>query len=168
MRKTKSEAIDYQALADFRHEIRHFLNFSEQAARNAKIEPHQHQALLAIWGQAEGIRVTVGLLAERLQIVHHSAVELIDRLEKKGLIERLRGEKDRRQVTLRLTPRAKHLLRRLSVSHREELRLTGPRLVEALKRALSGKDPKRPARSPVAGKRASAEPRKPGRAAQKK
>ena len=148
-------AIDYQALADFRYEIRRFLNFSEQAARNAKIEPHQHQALLAIRGQAEGIRVTVGLLAERLQIEHHSAVELIDRLEKRGLIQRSRGEKDRRQVTLRLTLRAEHLLRRLSISHREELCLTAPRLIEALKRALSGKSAKRPSRSPAVGKRPS-------------
>ena len=93
--------------------------------------------------------MTVGLLAERLQIEHHSAVELIDRLEKRGLIQRSRGEKDRRQVTLRLTLRAEALLRRLSVSHREELRLTAPRLIEALKRALSGKSAKRPSRSPL-------------------
>jgi DNA-binding MarR family transcriptional regulator len=130
------EAIDYQALADFRHEIRRFLNFSEQAARGVTIEPQQHQALLAIRGLPDGIKATVGALADRLQIQHHSAVELSHRLQAHGWIRRSRGEDDRREVLLQLTKRGERLLRRLSVTHREELRSAGPRLIEALKRAL--------------------------------
>ena len=84
----RKRSIDYTALADFRYEIRRFLNFSETAARAAGIEPHQHQALLVIKGLPASKLQRSGCLAERLQIQHHSAVELTDRLESKGLIRR--------------------------------------------------------------------------------
>lgn len=85
MPKQSKSGIDYQALAEFRFEIRRFLNFSEQIARAAGLEPQQHQALLAIKGLPEHRTATVGVLAERLLIQHHSAVELVNRLETKGL-----------------------------------------------------------------------------------
>ncbi len=128
--------IDYGALADFRYEIRRFLNFSERAARAAGVEPQQHQALLAIKGLARGSKATVGWLAGRLGIRHHSAVELSDRLEARGLVRRLRGEADRREVVLQVTRGGERLLRELSVPHRRELRTAGPRLVEALRAAI--------------------------------
>ncbi len=129
--------IDYTALADFRYEIRRFLNFSETAARAAGIEPHQHQALLAIKGLPASQIATVGVLAERLQIQHHSAVELTNRLESKGLIRRSRGQADRREVLLRLTLRGEKLLQGLTLSHRAELQLAGPKLVAALESAIA-------------------------------
>jgi DNA-binding MarR family transcriptional regulator len=128
---------DYLALADFRHEIRRFLNFSEAAARKAGIEPHQHQALLAIKALPVGQLATIGFLAERLQIQHHSAVELADRLETKHLVRRYRGQLDRREVILELTRRGEELLRKLSLSHRDELRSAGPKLVEALNAVIT-------------------------------
>lgn len=127
--------IDYQSLADFRYEIRRFLNFSEDAARRAGIEPQQHQALLAIKGLPDGRKATVGALAERLQIQHHSAVELSNRLESNGLVSRSRSETDRRRVLLRPTLRGERLLCDLSSAHRAELRVAGAKLVEALARA---------------------------------
>jgi DNA-binding MarR family transcriptional regulator len=133
----KSGAIDYAALADFRYEIRRFLNFSEAAARAAGIEPQQHQALLAIKGRPDGLDTTVGVLAERLQIRHHSAVELSGRLERRGWIRRSRRGADRREVQLRLTPRAERLMARLSLTHRDELRSAEPRLIRALSRAAA-------------------------------
>ncbi|MGA8870586.1 MAG: MarR family transcriptional regulator [Candidatus Acidiferrales bacterium] len=126
-------AIDYQALAGFRYEIRRFLNFSENAARAAGIEPQQHQALLALKGLPPALSATVGALAERLQIRHHSAVELSRRLEAKGLLERTRSHSDAREVLLRVSARGEHLLERLSLAHRDELRTAGPRLIEALR-----------------------------------
>jgi DNA-binding MarR family transcriptional regulator len=132
-----SRGVDYEALADFRYEIRRFLNFSEDAARAAGIEPQQHQALLAIKGQTAGIDTTVGVLAQRLQIRHHSAVELSGRLERRGLIRRSRRGVDRRQVQLQLTPRAERLLAKLSLTHRDELRSAEPRLIRALSRAVA-------------------------------
>ncbi|MGH9734528.1 MAG: MarR family winged helix-turn-helix transcriptional regulator [Candidatus Acidiferrales bacterium] len=123
--------IPYSVLEEFRYDIRRFLNFSERAARRAGVEPHQHQALLAIKA-AEGTKATVGFLAERLLIRHHSAVELSDRLEKKNLIRRSRGETDRREVFLSLTRKGERLLQQLSEMHRNELQTAGPRLLNAL------------------------------------
>ncbi|MGH9745745.1 MAG: MarR family transcriptional regulator [Candidatus Acidiferrales bacterium] len=131
------QGIDYKALADFRYEIRRFLNFSEQAAREAGIEPHQHQALLALKGLPAGRAATVGVLAERLQIQHHSAVELVNRLERKRLIRRSRSGSDRREVLLWLTRRGERLLKDLTLSHRAELRSAGPTLLRALNAALA-------------------------------
>lgn len=123
--------IPYGVLEEFRYDIRRFLNFSERAARRAGVEPHQHQALLAIKA-AQGTKATVGFLAKRLLIQHHSAVELSDRLEKKNLIRRSRGETDRRQVFLSLTGKGEKLLQQLSQMHRNELQTAGPRLLNAL------------------------------------
>jgi DNA-binding MarR family transcriptional regulator len=133
VRQSAPRAIDYKALADFRFEIRSFLNFSESVARSARIEPQQHQALLAIKGGPVGLETTVGALAERLQIRHHSAVELSRRLEAAGWIRRLRHGRDRRQVQLVVTARGEKLLAKLSFSHRRELRTAGPRLLRALR-----------------------------------
>ena len=133
----RRHAIDYRALAGFRYEIRRFLNFSEDAARAAGIEPQQHQALLALKGLPSALPATVGALAERLQIRHHSAVELSRRLEAKGLLERARSHSDAREVLLRITARGERLLERLSLSHRDELRTAGPRLIAALREAVA-------------------------------
>ena len=129
--------IDYRALAEFRYEIRRFLNFSEEAARASRVQPQQHQALLAIKGLPRWATATVGTLAERLQVRHHTAVELSRRLETKGLIRRSRSRADGREVHLFLTRRGERLLERLSVSHRNELRTAGPRLIEALRSVVA-------------------------------
>jgi len=120
-------------LGEFRYRIRRFLYFSEEAARQEGLEPQQHQMLLAIRVLAETSQPTIGLLAEHLLIRHHSAVGLIDRLEERGLVERVRGTTDRRQVRVRLTSAGEEKLGRLSLSHSEELRSSGPMLVEALR-----------------------------------
>jgi len=139
MAQTSRRRIDYTALADFRYEIRRFLNFSEDAARVAGIEPHQHQALLVIKGLPANHVATVGVLAERLQIQHHSAVELTDRLESKGLIRRSRSKADRREVLLGLTLRGEKLLQKLTVAHRAELQSMGPKLLAVLESAIARK-----------------------------
>jgi len=127
---------DYQALAELRYQIRRFLRFSEQAARSAGLEPQQHQLLLALKGLPVGQRPRIGELAERLQIRHHSAVELVNRLGRGGYVRRKRGEQDRREVLLELTARGEKVLRDLSLHHRAELRTQGKVLVSALKRAM--------------------------------
>ena len=88
----------YQRLAQFRHHIREFLQFSEQAARLHSIEPQQHQLLLALKGLPGGTRPTVKALSERLCLRHHSTVELINRLVEGGAVLRRHGEDDRREV----------------------------------------------------------------------
>jgi DNA-binding MarR family transcriptional regulator len=126
-------AAEYRALAEFRYHLRCFLRFSEKAARAAGLAPQQHQLLLAIRGMVESEAPTIGTLAERLQLHHHSTVELVDRMESRGLVRRARHGGDRRQVRVHLAPRGERLLPRLSLAHRTELRSVGPELLRTLR-----------------------------------
>jgi DNA-binding MarR family transcriptional regulator len=126
----------YRALAEFRHQIRLFLHFSEEAARLAGIEPQQHQLLLAIKGIPIGTQPTIGRIAERLQIRHHSAVELVNRLTEHGAVARETNPGDAREVRLRLTRAGERLLRKLSIAHHNELGQAGPALRDALNAVL--------------------------------
>jgi DNA-binding MarR family transcriptional regulator len=123
---------DYRALAEFRYQIRSFLSFSERAAREHGVEPQQHQLLLALKGLPEGLRPTIGTIAERLCVEHHTVVTLTDRLEKAGLVQRTRGDRDRRVVLLSITEAGQQLLSRLSTLHRDQLKTVGPTLQRAL------------------------------------
>ncbi|MBW4051798.1 MAG: MarR family transcriptional regulator [Proteobacteria bacterium] len=124
---------DYQLLAEFRHLLARFLAFSADAARAAGLAPRQHQALLAIKGHPRGTQVTVGDLAERLAIRHHSAVGLVDRLVESGYLLRRTDMEDRRRALLSLTAAGEQALAGLSAVHREELRRIAPLLGPLLK-----------------------------------
>ncbi len=126
----------YQALAEFRYQMRRFQRFSDEAARAADLEPQQHQMLLAIKG-TDAESMTIGELAERLQIQHHSAVELAARAAARGLVMRERGETDRRQVFVRLTPAGEEALRELSSAHHRELVSAAPELIRILQRVIA-------------------------------
>jgi len=140
---------DYQALAEFRYQIRRFLHFSEEAARQAQVEPQQHQLMLAIKGRPDGEPARIAYLAERLQIQHHSAVELVDRLVKKGLISRNRSEEDRREVYVQLTPHGEQVLDALTVHTRAELRSAAPALAATLRQLTDrGRTRQAPRRRP--------------------
>jgi len=130
-------SVDYQSLAEFRHQIRRFLTFSEREARAAGLESQQHQLLLAIKGLPKGQRPTIGTLAERLQVRHHTAVELVDRLVDRRLATRRRSDADGREVLIQVTTRGEQLLRRLSLAHRDELRSVAPSLVRALETIIA-------------------------------
>ena len=132
-------ADDYQSLAELRHQIRRFLHFSEQAARSAGLEPRQHQLLLALKGLPQGARPRVAEIAERLQIQHHSAVELVNRLVSRGFVRRDRAGEDRREVFVCLTSKAHKVLRELSLHHRSELAAAGPALLGALRQVMRGR-----------------------------
>ena len=128
---------DYQALAEFRYQIRRILRFSEEAAYATDLEPQQHQLLLAIKGLPPGRKAAVGEIAERLQIRHHSTVELIDRLVKRGLVERHRDDEDQRRVIVNLTPQGEEILYALSQQMLTELRSTGSAFVQSLNALLA-------------------------------
>jgi len=133
---------DYQSVAEFRYQIRRFLRFSEEAARSAGLKARQYQLLLAIKGLPQELRPTIGELAERLQIQHHSAVELVNRLSAGGYIHRQRANQDRREVLAILTPKGERVLHELVLHHRAELRLRGPGLIATLKHVMrNGKHP---------------------------
>ena len=125
---------EYEALAALRYTLRQFLRFSEDAAVATGLTPQQHQALLAIKGFAGGDRITIGEMAERLQLRHHSTVGLANRLVAQRLVARERDSKDRRLVHLVLTPRGEAILEKLSVAHKEQLRRLGPQINQFLER----------------------------------
>jgi DNA-binding MarR family transcriptional regulator len=141
---------DYQSLAELRYQVRRFVHFSEQAARKARLEPRQHQLLLALKGLPANMRPTVGGLAERLQIRPHSAVELVNRLAKAGFVRRQydRNDKDRREVLLNLTAKGEKVLGELSLHHQAELRTAGPALMAVLGAVLKPGKPRRTRRQP--------------------
>ena len=131
-----SKIPDFKAMAELRYQIRRFLRFSENAARAAGIEPQQHQLLLAVRGLPDALKPTIGVLAERMQLQHHSTVELIDRLVDRGFLSRLRATDDRRHVFVKLTHDGEEFLKRLSLHHLQELQSAGPKFVQILRRLI--------------------------------
>ena len=127
-----SDSVDYEALAQFRYELRKFQSFSKTAANKAGLTPQQHQALLTIRGFSSRDPVSVGDLAQLLLIRHHTAVELMDRMTKLGLLHRIADETDGRRVLVKLTEEGEHRLNRLSKIHLEELRAIAPTLTKIL------------------------------------
>lgn len=133
-RKKRITKSQYEMLASLRYALRQFIHFSEEAAHKEGIAPQQHQALLAIKGFPGRDEITIGELAERLQIAHHSAVGLVDRLVSENYLNRKRNEKDRRQVYLALTMRGEEVLEKLSAVHQEQLKWIGPEINLLLER----------------------------------
>ncbi len=123
----------YTLLAEFRYRIREFLHFSEESARVQGIEPQQHQLLLALKGLPPDIRPTVSVLASRLCIKHHSAVELINRLAERGAVVRRNSLEDRREVLIELTEKGHSILQKLANLHWKQLELTARNLPRRLK-----------------------------------
>lgn len=121
-----------RALSDFRYVLRRFVHFSEAAATNAGLTPQQHQLLLQIAGAPEDAVTTIGYLAQRLALRHHSLVELASRCEDAGLLIRKPDLLDRRAVVLHLTPSGSRILHELSEDHERELHELAPRLIKAL------------------------------------
>ena len=119
---------EYEVLAEFRFALRRFTRFSDSAVEEVGLTPQHHHALLAIKGFPGRDQITVGELAERLQIRHHSAVGLANRLEAEDLINRTSSPDDRRKVLISLTERGLLILEKLSAAHREELRRLSPQL----------------------------------------
>jgi len=127
---------EYQALAELRYRIRKFVREGDTVARAAGLEPQQYLLLLAIRGLPEGEESTIRALAERLALKHHSAVELIDRLEAHGYVRRSRSRDDRRRVLVSLLPRGEKMLEQVAQHRISELRASGAALVNAISALL--------------------------------
>jgi DNA-binding MarR family transcriptional regulator len=128
--------VDYATLADLRYQLRRFLGRREAAARAVGVEPQQYALLLQLKGLEGRRAATIGVLAERLQIRHHSAVELVDRLVARGMVYRRRNGHDGRAVEVALRPAGRAVLRRLALASTTELRSDGRALLEVLKRLI--------------------------------
>jgi DNA-binding MarR family transcriptional regulator len=121
-----------QTLADFRHELRRFLHFSEAAAVEAGLQPQQHQLLLQVAGAPDGAEVTISYAAKRLKLKHNSTVELVDRSEREGLLVRAIDGVDKRRALLNVTRKGRRIIDRLAIDHARELDEMAPRLIRAL------------------------------------
>jgi DNA-binding MarR family transcriptional regulator len=149
MAQTHSQNI--RAMAELRYQIRLFLRFSENAARQADIEPQQHQLLLAVKGLPRTLKPTIGVLAERMQLQPHSTVGLIDRLVERGFLLRLRATDDRRQVLVKLTHDGEQCLQKLALHHLHELQSVGPTFKSMLQSLIEDptENPHRKKRHPL-------------------
>jgi len=112
----------FEALSEFRYQLRRFLRFSEEAAKSEGITPLQYQLLLHVRGFPGRDWATVGELAERLQMKHHGVVALLTRCEEAKLIQRQKSETDRREVEIHLLKAGAERLERLAALHEAELR----------------------------------------------
>jgi DNA-binding MarR family transcriptional regulator len=126
---------DYEALAGFRYGMRKFLRFSkDELRRHGHLTPEQYEAMLALraFGTARGL--TVGQLSERLQVKHHTAVTLVNKLVERGAASRTQGTSDRREVYVKLTPQGTNVLETTASVHRREIRDRSAELIAALER----------------------------------
>jgi len=139
----KISLMEFRALAELRYRIRLFLRESDASARAVGLEPQQYLMLLAIRGLPEGVLAKIQTLADRLSLKHHSAVELVDRLEKRGYVRRARSKEDRRQVLVSLQPKGQKVLERVVQQRISELRAGGKQLTRAIDALIRSK--KKPA-----------------------
>jgi len=140
MKSAVSDA-EYRALAELRYRIRHFIQQGDAAAQRSHLEPQQYLMLLAIRGLPQGAVATIRTLAERMALKHHSAVELIDRLESHGLVRRSRNEGDKREVRVSLLPRGSKFLERVARERISELKASGAALANAITALVQHKHP---------------------------
>ena len=126
---------DYEGLANFRYLLRKFLRFSKDFLRaTAGLNPEQYEALLAIKAFAAPVGLTISELSERLQVKHHSAVNIVDRLVERKLITREAGETDRRRRHVQLTAKGEKLIEELAAVHRKEIRMRSAEMIKVLER----------------------------------
>ena len=126
---------DYEALAEFRYLLRKFLRFSKDfLIATAGLNPEQYEALLAIRAFAAPVGLTISQLSERLQVKHHSAVNIVDRLVGRKLVTREAGKTDRRRRHVQLTAKAEKLIEELAAVHRKEIRGRSPEMIKVLER----------------------------------
>ena len=122
-----------RTLAEFRYELRRFLHFSESRCDGCRAATTAAPVLLQVAGAPDGATATIAYAAERLGLKHNSAVELVDRSAREGLLTRKADPDDRRRALLQVTSRGRNVLRRLSGDHARELNELGPRLEQTMK-----------------------------------
>lgn len=124
---------DYHSMACLRYALRKFLRFSKDFVnKKAKLTPEQYEALLVLKAFSTDEGLTVGQLSERVQVKHHSAVSLTDKLAARKLATKRRGQPDRRYVYVKLTPKGIKLVATLAAAHRQEIRKHAREIIQAL------------------------------------
>lgn len=126
-------------LAEFRYQLRRFLSFSEMASEEAGISAQQYQLLQVIAAVPAGQECSISYIATRMIVRHHSAVELVDRAEKAGLVRRVADESDHRRALVEMTEKGGELVSHLVKQHLMEVETAGPELLRALERLVGAK-----------------------------
>ena len=143
-RRYRLATSDYARLAAFRAALRAFLRFSEDAAARAGLTTQHYQAMLILRARADGEPVTINDVARELLIRHNSAVGLVDRLVREGLLARESSKADRRKVELRLSAHGRQVLAKLAAVHRRELERIGPVLKKLIANVVREPDERGP------------------------
>ncbi|WP_446666040.1 MarR family winged helix-turn-helix transcriptional regulator [Flexivirga sp. B27] len=112
---------DYTRLLRLRTRLRQFEHWSAEQASAMGLTASQHQLMLAIRGHSDYDGPTIGEVADYLLVRHNTAVELANRTQELGLIDRQRDGTDHRVVRLALTEEGRKRLNALSADHIEEL-----------------------------------------------
>lgn len=137
---TPADTLDgLAALAEFRYRLRAFLSYSEAASERAGIQAQQYQLMQVIASLPDGQQASISYIADRMLLRHNSTVELVDRAEKAGLVERRNDPKDLRRSLVSVTPHGEKLLRELVPGHIEELRRNGHSIIESLETLIGKK-----------------------------
>lgn len=139
----------FRKLAEFRFQLRKFLQFSHAAAEQCGLRPQQYQLLQCVYGMPSELEPTIANVAARMLLKHNSAVELVDRTIDQGFLRRSADPTDHRRILLRVTQQGERVLASLADYHMQELEQAGPELIRALRRVLSIK--------PSSGKQRTAE-----------
>jgi DNA-binding MarR family transcriptional regulator len=126
-------------LAELRYQLRRFLSFSETASEAAGISAQQYQLLQVIAAMPAGHECSISYIAARMIVRHHSAVELVDRAEKAGLVRRVADESDHRRALVEITEKGGELVTRLVEQHLIEVETTGPDILRAFERLVGAK-----------------------------
>jgi DNA-binding MarR family transcriptional regulator len=127
----------FRKLAEFRFQLRKFLQFSHAVADHCGIRPQQYQLLQCVYGMPSELDPTIANVASRMLLKHNSAVELVDRTIEQGLLRRSHDPTDQRRILLRVTPQGEQILASLADYHMQELEQAGPELIRALRRVLN-------------------------------
>ena len=147
-RKGRTASLDWVKLADlaeFRYQLRRFVSFSEAASESAGISAQQYQLLQVVATVPEGQESSISYIAERMVVRHNSAVELVDRAEKAGLVQRVADPNDHRRSLVETTSRGNDLLAQLVPIHLAEVRTENGELLRSLQQLIGSKtaSPKR-------------------------
>jgi DNA-binding MarR family transcriptional regulator len=130
----------YRSLAELRYQIRLFLQRSDATAREMGMEPQQYQLLLAVRAMEPEQPCTIRALSERLLLKHHSAVELVDRMEANNLVIRSRDQEDRRQVFVHLHPKGEQLLARIVLKRLDDVSADNRTFLKAITSLMRKED----------------------------
>jgi len=110
----------FQGVAQARATMRKVTRVADEQARSNGIEPLEHQALIQIHG-ADRHETMVNSVAEKLDVPAAFASRVVDKLVKRGLVDRIQSDTDRRVKRLSATSEGITLLEKIDMDVRLHL-----------------------------------------------